>query len=517
MVFGFDGTTATKEIKELIRENKVGSIILFGRNIGTPYDVLRLTRELQTEAYNSGHPYPLLICTDQENGVVRRLGEGATLFPGEMLLGAAGQPELAHDIGVATGKELNALGINWNLSPVLDVNNNPLNPVIGVRSFGENPEHVSTLGRNLMKGMQEAGIMTTLKHFPGHGDTDIDSHLDLPTIRHSIERLDDIELKPFKDCIENGADTVMTAHVYFPAYEKEDRTPATISKDVITGLLRNKLQFSGVVTTDCLEMNAIKDTIGTPKGALEALKAGVDLIMISHSYPLQTAALDEILKAVESGELEETVLDDALNRVIQLKEKYLSFESLNLDDPCMVPDVVGCKEHKLLAEKVYRQGITVVKDQNILPLSNHPESRVLVLYPENSSTMQVEDKRYSAYSLGRAVQDIHPVADSYCFSTAKLNNEIEDITNRAKGYDVIIIGTMSVKKGDLQIQLVQQIKNICSKTIVLALRNPYDIGFFSDIPCYLATYEFSLPALEMAAKVLYGMEEAGGKLPVTIQ
>lgn len=165
MVVGFKGITASDDIKELIREHHVGGIILFGRNIGSPQEILSLTQELQQVAKDAGHEQPLLICIDQENGVVRRLGEGTTIFPGAMLLGATGEPENAYQVGVATGKELKALGINWNLAPVMDVNNNPENPVIGVRSFGEAADMVSEFGRMAMKGMQEAGIITTLKHF----------------------------------------------------------------------------------------------------------------------------------------------------------------------------------------------------------------------------------------------------------------------------------------------------------------------------------------------------------------
>ena len=217
MVFGFHGKTASPEIKQLIRDHHVGGIILFSRNMGTAAEVLNLTRELQQEAKNAGHKQPLLICIDQENGIVRRLDQGTTVLPGAMLLGATDQPENAYTVGVATGKELKHLGINWNLAPVLDVNNNPNNPVIGVRSFGENAAKVSLFGQEAMRGMQDAGVITTLKHFPGHGDTSVDSHLDLPVISHSMDRLEEIELKPFVDCIERGADTIMSAHVYFPS------------------------------------------------------------------------------------------------------------------------------------------------------------------------------------------------------------------------------------------------------------------------------------------------------------
>ena len=304
-------------------------------------EILALTTELQRTAKEAGHEQPLLICIDQENGVVRRLGEGATIFPGAMLLGATDQPENAYKVGLATGKELKALGINWNLAPVLDVNNNADNPVIGVRSFGESAEKVSLFGKMAMKGMQDAGVITTLKHFPGHGDTNVDSHLDLPIIAHDMERLEEIELKPFVESIQEGADTIMSAHVYFPAIEDQQGVPATLSKKVITGLLRNKLQFNGVVTTDCMEMNAIANTIGTARGGVEAIKAGVDLIMVSHLHHLQKDTIDAIACAVESGEIDESTLNDAFERVTRLKEKYLTWDELQLNKAISVPKCSG--------------------------------------------------------------------------------------------------------------------------------------------------------------------------------
>ncbi len=242
-VVGFDGTTVNPKIKKLIHDYHVGSIILFSRNIGEPEEVLQLTSDLQKEAKKAGYEKPLLICLDQENGVVSRIHKGLTTFPGSMALGATDNPQYAYKIGLATGKELKALGINWNLAPVLDVNNNPDNPVIGVRSFSENAEKVAAFGEAMMKGLQDAGVMTSLKHFPGHGDTNVDSHLDLPVISHEMERLENIELVPFKACIEAGADSVMAAHVYFPAIEPEEDIPATLSKRVYVDLLRKSLDL----------------------------------------------------------------------------------------------------------------------------------------------------------------------------------------------------------------------------------------------------------------------------------
>lgn len=517
MVFGFQGKQATPEIKQLIRDHHLGAIILFGRNIGTPQEVLELTTELQREAKAAGHAHPLLICTDQENGAVRRLGEGATIFPGAMLLGATHSSDNAYKIGVGTGKELKAIGINWNLSPVLDVNNNAQNPVIGVRSFGESAERVSEFGSRIMKGMQGAGMITTLKHFPGHGDTHVDSHHDLPIISHEMERLDEIELKPFRACIENGADTVMSAHVYFPAIENKAGVPATLSKKVMTGLLRERLNFDGVVITDCMEMKAIANRFGTDRGAVEALKAGVDLILVSHTYKSQMKTIDTVMKAIESGEIDEETLAAASKRISKLKETYLKWEDIQLEGEVVVPTVVGCEQHSKEAEDVFRQGITIVRnDDKLLPLSNSDDHRVLVVYPENSYAVLVEDKRYSTFTLGESIQNIHPGADIAELSNPPTEEEIHAIALKAKEFDTIIVATLTVTPGDSQITLVEKLHEMSKRVVVVATRSPYDFAYLPHVPAYICTYEFTTPALSMATRAIYGKETVRGKLPITI-
>ena len=514
MVIGFDGKTVPPNVIELIHKYNVGGIILFGRNIGTPEEILSLTTELQKEAKAAGQTHPLLICVDQENGAVRRLGEGTTVFPGAMTIGATDSPENGYKIGLATGRELKSLGINWNLAPVLDVNNNPDNPVIGIRSFGESPQKVAEFGKEVMKGMQEAGVMTTLKHFPGHGDTSVDSHLDLPIIAHDRKRLDEVELKPFRACIEEGADTVMTAHVYFPAIEDQPGVPATLSKKVITGLLREELGFDGVVTTDCMEMNAISKTIGTQRGGVEAVKAGVDLIMVSHSIEWQIGTIEEIFHSVESGEIKEDTINKALNRIYKLKEKYLDWNEIPLEGEVLVPDIVGCKQHENEAYEVYRQGVTIVKNNGLIPLSTSNENRVLVLSPENNSTMQVEDKRYSTLALGEAIQEFHPSADIIKINNQVTEQEMEEIINKASSYDTIIIGTLSLPA--YQKKLIEKLYEKGLSLIVIAMRSPYDLAYLPDVSVYINTYEFTYPALKVAAGAIYGKETVSGKLPVTI-
>ncbi|WP_449538168.1 beta-N-acetylhexosaminidase [Ferdinandcohnia sp. Marseille-Q9671] len=517
LVVGFNGITVPQEIRELIHTYHIGAIILFGRNIGTPKEVLTLTTELQREAKKAGYTHPLLICVDQENGVVRRLGEGTTILPGAMTLGATDSSSHAYHVGVATGKELKALGINWNLAPVLDVNNNPDNPVIGVRSFGESVDLVSRLGKSTMQGMQEAGVATTLKHFPGHGDTNVDSHLDLPIIPHGLERLEEIELKPFRECIEVGADTIMTAHVYFPSIETEPGVPATISRRVITGLLREKLGFQGVVTTDCMEMNAILHGIGTEKGAVAALRAGVDYVMISHTLDRQVGAIKEIMNAIETGELLEKDLDQAIHRINVLKESYVSWDDIYLEGEPVVSEIVGSKQHEQVAYNAYKDSVTIVKNKGILPLPINENKRILVVHPDNGTTMQVEDKRYANLSLGQAIKEFEPTADIHQFPSSLDEEEVESIVEKVRHYDTVVVGTLTITPGSKQITLLERLIEVNESVIVIAMRSPYDFGYLPDVPVYLNTYEFTYPALKVAAGAIFGQEVVRGRLPVTIK
>src|SRR5947199_3485537 len=237
LVVGFSGITPNQEIIDLIQRYHVGGIILFSRNIQNAQQVFALTQSLQNIAQAAGHRQPLLIAIDQENGIVSRLGEGATIFPGNMALGAIGSEQITHDVAMATGRELKVLGINMNLAPVVDVNNNPANPVIGVRSFGEDPSLVARLGTAMVKGYRAAGILSCLKHFPGHGDTTTDSHLALPVIPYTLQRLEALELVPFRSGMKAGAESVMIAHVAFPALAEQNTLPATLSSTIVQGLL----------------------------------------------------------------------------------------------------------------------------------------------------------------------------------------------------------------------------------------------------------------------------------------
>ncbi|MBW4081156.1 beta-N-acetylhexosaminidase [Paenibacillus sp. S150] len=319
LMCGFEGTAVTDEVHRLVADRGIGGVIYFARNVESPEQLALLTADLQKAAAEGGKA-PLWVSIDQEGGMVARITEGIALMPGGMAIFAAGSLEDAYEAALISGRELAALGINLNYAPVLDINNNPQNPVIGVRSFGESPEGAADYGAAVIRGFQEAGVAATAKHFPGHGDTNVDSHLDLPTIRHSRERMDEVELVPFRRAIAEGVDAMMSAHIYFPALER-GKLPVTLSKTVLTGLLREELGYQGIIMTDCMEMNAIAEHYGTVEASVLAVEAGADIVLVSHRADRQLAAVEAIRSAVEAGRISEARIDESVRRLLALKVK----------------------------------------------------------------------------------------------------------------------------------------------------------------------------------------------------
>ncbi len=528
LVVGFWGTTATPEIVDLIQNYHAGSIILFSRNVQDAQQVLELTHSLQMIAKAAGQRSPLLIAIDQENGMVQRLGQGTTLFPGNMALGAIGSEQIAYDVAQATGRELKALGINMNLAPVVDVNNNPTNPVIGVRSFGEDPHQVARLGAAAVKGYRAGGVIATLKHFPGHGDTAVDSHLALPTIPYTLERLEEIELIPFRSGIEAGADSVMIAHISFPDmldksafYARQDVLPATVSPAVVQGLLREKLGFEGVIISDCLEMKAIADTIGTERGAVMALQAGIDLALVSHTYMRQRGSVEAIQSAVQTGELSPEVVRQAAERVLRLKDRFLSWDGL---PAAPIPEWVGGTSHQQLRDRAYELSTTLVRNEDaLLPLHLDPTERLLVISPQKEPFTQVEDRQYPEEFLVKSIRQRHGHVNAIFISpTCWINphsttyDEREEILRTAEASDVIIMVTLNAHLDRQQAELMRCFIQSGRPIIGIAVGNPYDLLAFPQLRSYLVTYEYTEPALAAAVRVLFGAIQPHGHLPVSL-
>lgn len=320
LMAGFDGHVPDDQIERLIRSHHLGGVILFRRNIASPIQVAALNRRLQ-QINAEQSDIPLLIALDQEGGVVARIEEGVTPLPSALAFRAAGSAADCEALTRVANEELCVLGFNVNFAPVLDVNNNRRNPVIGVRAYGETVAEVCEYGLAAQRGIQSAGIAATAKHFPGHGDTAVDSHLGLPRVGHDRARLDAVELAPFRAAIAAGVDAIMSAHVVFPAFEPDPDTPSTLSPAVMTDLLRRELGFDGVVFTDCLEMAAIADGLGVVEGAVRAFKAGADILLVSHREDRQLGVIDALLASVARGEISEARIDESLARIHRLKQK----------------------------------------------------------------------------------------------------------------------------------------------------------------------------------------------------
>ncbi|ASS75325.1 beta-N-acetylhexosaminidase [Tumebacillus algifaecis] len=520
MMFGFHGTEPSPEITSLIRDHHVGGIILFARNIGEPKDVLRLTIALQKIAYEAGHRHPLLISIDQENGIVRRLGAGTTLLPGNMALGATGESRYVQAVAEATGRELKALGINYNLAPVLDINNNPHNPVIGVRSYGEDPQFVAECGSAAIHGLQAAGVAACGKHFPGHGDTSKDSHLTLPLIPHDLERLKQVELVPFVKAIADGVDSLMIAHVCFPEIEPDPTLPATLSRRVVTDLLRNELGYQGVITTDCMEMKAIADSPGTVEGTYRAFQAGIDLSFISHTYEWQIGAIERLVAGIEAGDTPVERLDDAVGRILKLKEKYLHWDEITpwFEQTDPVPDaIVGGPEHEQLAREVMEAAVTLTKNEaGLLPMTLQAEQTVAVVCLQNKLTSLVEDERYLINPLQQALQATHRSARCFEVQNPPTEADIEQVIQGLDGCAAVIVGTMNAQLAPGQSQLVQRLNQSGVPLIVISMRTPYDLAMFPEVATHIAAYEWTPTALQIAVEAIFGQRELCGRLPVTI-
>jgi beta-N-acetylhexosaminidase len=333
-----------------VRDLRAGGMIVMGRNVqqqardAPPMDVpavRAMLDELQGLAV-----VPLLIATDQEGGRVARLRAPFTAFPPARVVGQTGDPDLARQAARAVGDELRQAGINWNFAPVADVNSNPANPVIGDRAFGETPEAVSPMVAAQVQGYREVGIAASAKHFPGHGDTALDSHLDLPTLPFDLAAMNGRELVPFRAAIGAGVDAIMTAHILFPAVDPSG-LPATMSRAILTDLLRGTLGFNGVIVTDCLEMKAVSDRWGTARAAVLAAIAGADLLLVCHTPERQQATLDALREAIRSGELPVERVNEAVSRVLALKRRLVAAPPPPLD-----LSRIGGAEHQAVARAI---------------------------------------------------------------------------------------------------------------------------------------------------------------------
>ncbi len=341
---GFSGTTVSKDLASFMAEYKPGGVILFSRNLRSPDQIVRLTNQLQKLA----GPQPLFISVDQEGGRVSRLPAAFTIFPPCAVLGLCDSSELTYAAASATAVELRAVGINMNMAPVLDVGTNPDNPIIGDRAFSASATQVSAQGLATLAGLQDNKVIACGKHFPGHGETSVDSHKALPTVTLSADRIREIELRPFRHAIENGLASMMTAHVLYTSLD--DRRPATLSPYIVGDMLRGELEFQGLIVTDDLEMHAIDDHYSIEEAAVQAFKAGADILLLCKDRGRITAAMDALGNAVKQGQISEARLEASLRRIALIKQRFL-LPALPAEARS-AKEIVGNKTHKSLLASI---------------------------------------------------------------------------------------------------------------------------------------------------------------------
>ncbi|MBL4934238.1 glycoside hydrolase family 3 C-terminal domain-containing protein [Clostridium sp. YIM B02515] len=493
-----------KNFEEAIQKYHIGGIIYFNwsDNIGTPVDfaqVNALSNGIEKIAMDQRMPIPLLIATDQEGGIVARVTEPATVFPGNMALGATRSADYATKMTSIMGSELRKLGINFDLAPVLDVNINPDNPVIGVRSMSENAGLVAQLGAAQIKGYQSQNIIASAKHFPGHGDTNTDSHYGLPIINHDLQTLNEIDLKPFKAAIAAGIDSIMTAHIVVPALDNSG-LPATLSKPILTDLLRNKLGYEGIIITDSLGMSGA-NVVPADRVAAEAFLAGADILL---NPPDVDVAYNGVLNAVKSGEITEKRLDESVFRILKVKMKSGLFS-----DPYAAPEKlnqIGTAENLKFADELTDKSITLIKNENsLLPLKQG--TKVLVTGPATGNPALLSDQLTSKGF----------TSSSYQTSATPTTAQINTAKTKADAADVVIVTTYSSSSTIAHKDLVNALTAAGKTVIVAAMRNPYDLNAFPQVNGYVATYGNKAISTKALARVLTGEVNPTGKLPVTIR
>lgn len=550
-------TVMNDQVRKAVEDFNFGAVIFFAQNLVSTEQSFNLSYAFQEAATKDGG-IPLIICADQEGGSVYRLGSG-TALPGNMALGATGNPEYAKDAGRVIGSELISVGINTNLSPVVDVNNNANNPVIGLRSYSDDAQYVGVMASEVISGMSEHNVIGCAKHFPGHGDTATDSHYGLPIVNKTLDELNNCELLPYNVAIENGIKMIMTAHILYPELEKDtiysektkknESLPATMSDDIITKLLKTEMGFEGIVVTDAMNMSAISSKWSQSQAAINAINAGVDMLCMPcylHSPDdlrnLETI-INNIIKAVNDGKISESRIDDAVYRILNIK--YLS-NILNTKPSDLTLEkalnTVGSTENREIEREISAAAVTVVKNsKNTLPLQVKSTSKILMMVPDTNQQSLMIMGWNRAKDAGLIPDDAQITVVTFNSSTT-LNTHKKNI-DRA---DIIILNSKvnnasKMNGGSWESKYILNVLDYAEAnsktTIVQSVDKPYDVQSYSKADAVVAVYgckgssvdptealvggvtssEAAFgPNITAGIEVIFGIFPATGTLPVNI-
>lgn len=482
----FNGENVNEEAKKLIVQAHIGGIIYYNwaNQLENPYQIYKLSQGLQALALESG-TIPLFISTDQEGGKVNRLKHGFTLFPGNASLGQTHQPALARSSAIAMGQELSAVGINMVLGPVVDVNNNLNNPVIGIRSFGGDPKEVTHFAKQTLNGYRKVGMISVIKHFPGHGDTEVDSHEKIPVLKHSRKYLDEIELFPFNQ-LNNCADVMMTAHLNVPALD--DENPITFSRKAIEGVLRKEWKYEGLIMTDSLVMQGIVEACPSiEEAAIRSIEAGHDIVLLGgkqlidsqKGYELSSNDVlrihQAIVSAVQSGRLSEERINASVKRILRLKEQN---PLVQFPDFIKAALLVNTPENQQLAKEIAEKSVKIASRQQILSLDME-NSKVAIIA---SDLVKDQIEKTTLQKMGRE-------NSSLFFSKANPNElEVQQASELASWANIIFVCSLDAWKNKQQANLIHKLQSFNKQIVIFVIGNPQDALLYSNAEAVIWTF-----------------------------
>ena len=501
LMVGFGGTKVDRRIEKWVKDRQVGGVALFSRNIVDLEQTARFARDLQALAEGG---IPIFLALDQEGGNVVRVKDGAMMLPGNMALGATRSPTLAYVAGQALAIDLRLLGFNMNLAPVLDVNSNPRNPVIGVRSYGERPELVGNLGAWYVRGQQEMGVVAVAKHFPGHGDTQSDSHFSMPAILADYRRLEEVELQPFRRAIDAGLDAIMTAHIALPRIAEQPDVPATLSHRILQGTLRDRLGFEGVVITDGLEMQGIVKRYGSGRAAVLAVLAGADMPMILWTQQMKEEVYGALLEAVRAGVISEERLDRSVRRILTVKARRGLFNR-HLEP---IDSVLARRNrnpiHDQVAQRIAREAVTLVRNRGeVLPLRSARYRKVVVVAPPGAFGRDLARE-----------PNVELITVPFVPSRERRRADVGAIVRAAHDADVLVLAVINRYHVAISALALEQLPHV--PTALISFASPYYLQSLPDVDAYVCTYSYLDVAQTAATNAVLGKAKMQGRLPISI-
>ena len=516
VMLAFDGFSVPDELAARLAEAPAAGVTLFRhRNVRDPGQVRALTDELQAVAAAAGaapfgpgpRPGALLVAADQEGGQLVALGDATTQFAGAMALGAAGDPDLAERVGRATGLELRALGVTVNYAPVCDLATNPGNPGLGIRSFGDDQAAAGALASAYVRGLRSAGVAATVKHFPGKGEMGLDTHHALGAVGLSRQRFEEVELAPFRAALAEGADLVMTGHFAAPGLTGDPGLPATLSRAILTDLLRGDLRFEGLVISDALDMGALAQDERQVIDIVAAVRAGVDLLLTAPDLVARCRIEAALVHATARGLFDGDALAASAARLDSLRAWLAGFERPAID-------VVGSEAHRSLARELAERSITLVVDRaGMLPLRPDGDTRVAVFQPRPRDVTPADTTSTQSPGLAAALRAYLPNVDEFVTDRPS-DADIAVLRERAADYDLLVVGTDSAPFDPGGAALARTLVAIGVPTVTVALRTPWDLPEYPAAATHACSFGVLPPSLEALAAALVGRIPFAGRLPV---